>query len=105
MAERIRVRPRAQADIDEQIDYLRAEAGRQRALAFLDALQHLFERLETFPHLGPPWPTRQRRLVGLRRAVLPAFRVSIFYRPEDRWIDVVRVLHHARHLPPLLEDL
>jgi plasmid stabilization system protein ParE len=31
--------------------------------------------------------------------------VSVFYRPDERWIDVVRVLHHARHLPPLLEDL
>jgi plasmid stabilization system protein ParE len=102
---RIRVTPRAQADVDEQADFLLAESGVEPALAFLAALAHVFERLETFPQLGAVWPARHARLVGLRRVLVPEFRLSVFYRLDERWIDVVRVLHHARHLPPLVEDL
>ncbi len=29
---------------------------------------------------------------------------SIFYKPTEKTIQVVRVLHHSRDLPPLLED-
>jgi hypothetical protein len=42
---------------------------------------------------------------GLRRVLAPGFQVSVFYQLEERRIDVVRGLQHARHLPPLLEDL
>jgi plasmid stabilization system protein ParE len=37
--------------------------------------------------------------------VLRTFPVSIFYRASETTITIVRVLHQARDIPPLLKDL
>ena len=94
------VQPQAQLDIDEHAAYLddrTPDAGDR----FLAELQHVFDRLVTFPGFGQPFPTR--RYPDLRRVVLPSFPVSVFYRAAANAIIVGRVLHHSRDLPPLLE--
>jgi plasmid stabilization system protein ParE len=82
---------------------LRERAGKEVAYNFVAQLETIFARLCNFPHLGSAWPSRAHK--GLRRAVLRDFPYSVFYRPTDTTIDVVRVLHHSRDIPPLLEDL
>lgn len=105
MPRSLSVRPRAQADVDEQSDYLIADRSHDQAIKFLVELQHVFERLLRFPQFGRPWPTNNPALAGLRRAALPSFPLSVFYMADADEIAVVRVLHHARDIPPLLEDI
>lgn len=45
---------------------------------FLAALQHVFDRLITFPAFGQPYPTPNHS--DLRRVVLPKLPLSVFYR-------------------------
>jgi plasmid stabilization system protein ParE len=76
------------------------------ALRFLDEFDAAVDRLLQFPELAQVWPTnRPDTLANVRRLVLRGFRVSSFYRPTDTTLEVLRVPHHARHAPPLLDDL
>ena len=98
------IHARATADVDELAAYL-DDRGPDAGMRFLDELEHVFERLRTFPRIGRPWPSENPAISGLRRAVPPTFPVSVFYLPTSTTITVVRVLHQARDTPPLLEDL
>ena len=94
----------ARDDVDAHIEYL---DDQDPALAerFLSELAHIFERLTTFPAFGPLWPSQNPAHRDLRRAVLPTLPFSVFYRPTKRTIEVVRVLHHAQDVPPLLDQI
>jgi plasmid stabilization system protein ParE len=81
------------------------EGGSNVARRFLDDVAHTFTRLHRFPNLGRPWPTRNPAIAGLRRLPLQHFPLSVFYRPTRTAIEIIRVLHHARDLPPLLDDI
>jgi toxin ParE1/3/4 len=97
------LRPLAEGDAVEQIGYLAAEAGREVALRFAVRLENAFEQIARHPLIGRPWPTRHAGLLGIRRMILTDFPISIFYRPTPGTIDVLRVLHHRRDLPPDLD--
>jgi toxin ParE1/3/4 len=99
------IRPRAQADVDAEAAYYHTTDSPLTATRFLEDLRHVFERLVEYPHLGTPWPTTSRELIGLRRRLLIHFPYSVFYLPTAEAIEIVRVLHNSRDLPPLLEDL
>ncbi len=94
----------ARRDVNEHTAYLddREPAAAERFLAELEAV---FDRLTTFPSFGQLWPTTNPAQADLRRAFLPTLPFSIFYRATTATIEVVRVLHHARDFPPLLDDL
>jgi plasmid stabilization system protein ParE len=36
---------------------------------------------------------------------MTGFPLSVFYRSSHEAIEIIRVLHHSRDLPPDLEDL
>ncbi len=96
----------AQRDMAEATAWLVEHAGNDVATRFVDTLEATFTQLLDFPHLGRPWPVTNPELSDLRRLVLPSsVPFSVFYRPTESTLEVVRVLHHARHIPPLLEDL
>ena len=97
--------PAAKRDLAEATAYLVEEGGSEVAHQFLDDVAHAFTRLRRFPNLGRPWPTRNPILAGLRRLPLQRFPLSVFYRPSRNSIEIIRVLHHARDIPPLLEDI
>lgn len=99
------ISPRAQTDVDEEAAYYQTTAGLDTATRFLEDLRHTFERLLEFPHLGTPWPTTRRELLGLRRRVLSQFPYSVFSLPSEQAVEIVRVLHNSRDLPAALEDL
>lgn len=97
------IKPRARQDVQEHAAYLddqSANAGDR----FLAELEHVLGRLATFPALGRPWPSLSPAHRDVRRAVLPKLPFSIFYRPTKTAIEVVRVLHHAQDVPPLLDE-
>jgi plasmid stabilization system protein ParE len=95
------IRPRAQADIDAQTARL-DETTPNVGARFLTELSYVFDRLTSFPGLGQPCRTKNHP--DLRRAVLPTFPVSVFYRPTATTIEIVRVLHQARDRSRLLEE-
>jgi len=97
--------PAAKRDLAEATAYLVAEGGSEVAHQFLDDVAYAFTRLRRFPSLGRPWPTSNPTLAGLRRLPLKRFLLSVFYRPTRSAIEIIRVLHHARDISPLLEDL
>jgi toxin ParE1/3/4 len=106
MAQRKLVRrPAAQRDLADVVRYLRTEGGATVSHRFLDEVEATFTRLRSFPTLGTPWPTTRRKLVGLRRRLLPHFPYSVFYLPREKAIEIVRILHNSWDLPTLLEDL
>ena len=96
-------RAAARRDMAEATTRLRRQAGADVAYQFVGQLEAVLGRLCTFPEFGSVWPSQSHK--GLRRAVLRDFPYSVFYRPTDTTIEVVRVLHHSRDTPPLLEDL
>ena len=106
MAQRKLVRrPAARRDLANAVSYLRVEGGSILSHRFLDEVEATFTRLCSFPHLGTPWPTTKPELAGLQRRPLPHFLYSVFYLPTTTTIEIVRLLHHRRDFPPLLENL
>lgn len=97
------IRPQARRDINKIAadldDYDPATSAR-----FLADVRTAFNRLTTFPGLGPPWQATDPVHADKRRLVLRTFPVSIFYRASNTTITIVRVLHQARDIPPLLDD-
>ena len=98
------IRPQARLDINQIAadldDYDPATSAR-----FLADVRAAFDRLTAFPALGPLWPANDPAHADKRRLVLRTFPVSIFYRTSRTTITIVRVLHQARDIPPLLDEI
>jgi len=105
MTSQYRVLPAADADLDDQAAYLARVAGLETALRFYDAASATFEDLVGMPGLGELRPTTNPRLEGLRVWRIKGFENHlIFYRQVADGIEVVRVLHGARDIDPILES-
>lgn len=100
-----RVRPAADADLDDHAAYLAREAGLDIARRFYDAAATTFEQIARMPGIGDRRPTANTRLEGLRVSRIQGFEKHlIFYPPVPDGIEIVRVLHGARDLDRLLES-
>jgi toxin ParE1/3/4 len=92
---RLRWTARAEEDLIDIWVYI-ANANPKAADGVLDAIEHACLRLEDNPYLGPARPDLapdlRYRVVG---------RYLIFYRIVERAVEIVRVIHGARHLPRL----
>jgi toxin ParE1/3/4 len=87
--------PAAEADLEEIVDYIAAD-NPAAASEFVGRLEDLAVRLAETPGMGRPRP---EFLPGLRSFKLG--RYLVFYRVAAGGIEVVRVLHGARHFPAL----
>jgi len=99
--------PRAERDIAEQVDhYLFVERAPVIAARFLDAVERALELLVEHPEVGVPYATTVARLNGVRRWPVPGFvNHLVFYRTEERCVEIVRILHGARdHEAALAEE-
>jgi len=95
----------ADADIDEQFAYI-AERNFDAALRYYDAVGKTLHRLAEMPMPGRIQPANNLRLVGMRRlAVIGYSNYLIFYIASDQELRVVRVLHGARDIQAILDDL
>jgi toxin ParE1/3/4 len=89
------IRPRAARDLIEIVQYLDGKTPRS-ADHFIEEFDHAIRLLCQMPRLGALRCLRGR-LKGVRSWPLSRFKnYLIFYKPMDRGIDVVRVLHGAR---------
>jgi toxin ParE1/3/4 len=69
----------------------------------LDAVEQTLRRLARNPACGAPYPTRNRKLQGLRLFPVSGFQhYLVFYRVEKVSIRILYVTHGARHLLRLL---
>ena len=98
------IKSRAQQDVTRHAAYLDDYAP-HAGDRFFGELEHVFDRLTTFPAFGQPWPSSNPAHRDIRRALLSTHRFSVFYRQTKKAVEVVRVLHHAQDVPPLLDQI
>jgi toxin ParE1/3/4 len=87
---------RAAEDLIEIWSYI-AEDNPTAADQLLDKIDETCARLAEFPNLGQARPDLRQ---GLRHSVIG--RYLVVYREVPGGIEIVRVLHGARHLPDLI---
>src|SRR5262249_55419478 len=83
--------------------------GRQNpavAERFLDAVEETLSQLLQMPGLGRPRNFSNAALTGMRSHRVKDFdKYLVFYRPVETGIEVVRVLHGARDLQTLFDEM
>jgi toxin ParE1/3/4 len=94
---RYRVSDAARSDLDEIWFYI-AQDNTDAADRFLRAVVSRFPKLAATPQMG-----RAREELSPRLRSFPVGRYIIFYRPMENSIEIARVLHGARDIPPLFE--
>ena len=87
----------ARSDLDDIWLYI-AQHNIEAADRLISAIVSRFPKLAAIPELG-----RQRPELGSQLRSFPVGRHVIFYHPMKNGIEIVRVLHGARDLPPLLD--
>jgi toxin ParE1/3/4 len=92
---RYRVSVRARTDMDDIWLYI-AQDNIDAADKLIRAIVLRFAKLASMPDLG-----RRREELSPHLRSYPVGRYLIFYRPMNHGIEIVRVLHGARDLPPL----
>lgn len=92
-----RVSDAAKSDLEEIWFYI-ARDNPDAADKFVRVLVSRFPTLASMPDLG-----RKREELSPRLRSFPVGRYVIFYRPIEKGVEIARVLHGARDLPPLLE--
>ncbi|MBI5439900.1 MAG: type II toxin-antitoxin system RelE/ParE family toxin [Deltaproteobacteria bacterium] len=100
----VRVRPRADREIDDHAAYI-AMDNLEAALRFLDAVQAAFGRISERPPLGSPRYAHLTIMENLRVWAVPDFEnYLVFYVERADHVDVLRVLHAARDIPAALQE-
>jgi len=92
-----RVSDAASADLEEIWLYI-AQDDPDAADRFIRTIVSRFPTLASMPRMG-----RHGEELSAELRSFPVDNFVIFYRPMDGGIEVVRVLHGARDLPPLFE--
>lgn len=92
-----RVSDDARSDLDDIWSYI-ARDNADAADIFIRAIVSRFPKLADMPLLG-----RSREELSPHLRSFPVGRYIIFYRPAQNAIEIVRVIHGARDLPPLFD--
>lgn len=92
-----RVSDAARSDLDEIWFYI-AQDDPDIADRFIRLIVSRFPELASIPEMG--W-SREDLSPNLRS--FPVKNHTIFYRPMESGVEIVRVIHGARDLPPLFE--
>ena len=96
-------RERADQEVQDAVDYHLQNAP-EYALAFIDALEHAYRRIQRQPGIGSPRYAHELNLPGLRFLSCKRFPCLVFYFEGKDQIDVWRVLHGNRDIPDWLRD-
>lgn len=89
-------RAEAQEDLADALAYI-GQDSLDAALRFLEAAEKTFHQLAMMPGIGERFPSARPELAGVRRIGISGFRkFQVHYRPVDRGIEILRVLHGAR---------
>ena len=99
----VRLRERAATDIDQAVDYL-AEVDTEVALRFIDAVERAIGQIGRSPQSGSLRFSYELEIPGLRVRPLARFPYLVFYVVGDEVVDVWRILHTRRDIPPAIGD-
>ncbi len=86
----VRRRARAELELLAHVERI-AEADRDSAIRFVDAVDEALERLSELPEMGAPYESDHPRLQGIRKWVLPGFRNFVLFYLFDG--QAVHLLH------------
>lgn len=103
---RVERHPQAERDIETQADYYLLEVGSpDSAERFVSAIEKTLHLLVKNPELGPARRFQRNDLAGLRSFPVRGFdNHLVFYRPTERGIELLRVLHGARDLEAIFDE-
>jgi toxin ParE1/3/4 len=105
MSLRMHITRRADLDLLEIAEHI-ARDNPRAAIRFLDSAVAGMRFLAQTPKAGPKFQTENLRLAGLRKWSIRGFRkYLIFYRVDDDAVRIIRVVHGARDLPILFDEL
>ena len=106
MKRRILKKPQVERDLIDHFSYI-ARDKIEPAKRFLHVAEKSFNDLAKNQDLGHSWQSPLPQLAGIRVYPMPSpFRnYLVFYRPIEEGIEVLTVLHGARHLQAILERL
>ena len=103
MSSRYVVRPKADADLDNQALYFAKKASREVGHRFLVAAHETFALLAAHPEMGWHPHLKHPDLVSVRTFRVSGFeRILVLYRPKPDGVEILRVIHGSRHLRKLL---
>ena len=72
----------------------------------VDAIERCIKGLAKFSGIGRLWSSSHPRLSGMRVApVLPYRNYLIFFRPIENRVEIYRVVHGARQLERIVEEI
>jgi len=97
---RVRLRPRADRDVDLAIAHLLGDSP-PVAQQFVREVEAAMSRIGQRPAIGSP--RYAYLLKGLRVWQLRRFPYLVFYLQRPSYVDVIRVLHGARDIPAALQ--
>ncbi len=93
----------ADRDVEEAVTHYLAESP-EAALRFIDSLEHAFDVIGRYPDAGSPRHAHELDVPGLRSIRLSGFPFVVFYVAGSEGLDVWRVLHMRRDVPPLFRE-
>ncbi|MEE2732503.1 MAG: type II toxin-antitoxin system RelE/ParE family toxin [Pseudomonadota bacterium] len=94
-----RLAPAADQDIEAIALYTLEAWGEKQTELYLSSLAELFSKIAESPHLG-----RERKEIRSGIFSRNHQKHIIFYRVSGGWVDILRVLHHARDVEGGLRD-
>jgi toxin ParE1/3/4 len=98
---RIIKRRAAEHDLLEHFIFV-GQTSERAARKFLKAAETTFELLASQPRMGRPAEWESSVLEDIRMFPIKGFvKYLVFYRPTSTGIEMVRVIHGARDIPPL----
>ena len=102
---RVEKRPQAITNLADIAVYLAEDSGSDEvAFRFLDAAEASFETLGAMPEMGTARSYNVPALADVRMWRVAGFpNHLIFYRPTERGIEVIRVLHARRDIESLFD--
>jgi toxin ParE1/3/4 len=99
------VLPKARQDLASQAFYYSTEVSSELGHRFLVSAHETFSLLSTQPEMGWNSKLRNPELKGLRLFRVNGFeKILIFYRPRERGVQILRVLHGSQNLRRLLRQ-
>lgn len=97
-------REQARLDAEQAIYHYLAEAGRDVAFGFIDALEAAYAQIGANPSSSTPRWAQELNLPGLRSRKLKRYPYIVFFMAREDHIDVWRILHAQRDIPSWLQE-